>query len=119
MRKVFIVDDHVFMRETLGALIDAEDGLACCGYAGSIAETMAALPDDVVLVLIDLSLGGDSGLDLVRRLRAERPALHLLVLSAQSAADYRAIAIEAGADGFVEKGNVEEMLATIHRTLDT
>ena len=117
MKRIFIVDDHRFMRETLAAFIDAETDMAACGAAGSTAEALACLPLDADLVLVDLRLGKENGLDLVRRLRTERPHLKTVVLSAGRADVYRTASLEAGAQAYVEKTNVDMMLDVL-RSVD-
>jgi DNA-binding NarL/FixJ family response regulator len=103
-KRVFIVDDHAVVREGLSALIDGESDLLVCGEAGSAAEAMSALdtanPD---LVLVDLSLEGIGGLELIQNIKAAKPTLPTLVLSAHDESRYAQRAIRAGARGYIMK----------------
>src|SRR5690349_2266853 len=80
--RVLVVDDHPIVREGFCNLIKKQRDLIPCGDAGTPAETIAAVeklhPD---LVLLDLWLGGDDGLELIKSLKARFPALRILVIS--------------------------------------
>ncbi|HSL82361.1 MAG TPA: response regulator transcription factor, partial [Thermoanaerobaculia bacterium] len=77
--RVLIVDDHPVFRAGLVQVLDGEPGLAVCGQAGSAEEALGMLdaqaPD---LLVIDISLGGASGLELVKQVRQRRPGLPML-----------------------------------------
>lgn len=103
-KKILIVDDHAFVRQGLRDFIERESDLAVCGEAVSRAEALqrctAATPH---LVLIDLSLGGESGLDLVKDIAAQLPDIKTLVLSMQDEMLYAERVLRAGAVGYVSK----------------
>lgn len=112
--KVFIVEDHFVMRETLGYLIKREPGLAVCGVAetGEAAfQQLATVAAD--LVLVDLSLPGMNGIDLIQRLQARQPDLPCLILSGHTEVTYIRQALAAGARGYVLKGNPPEIVEGI------
>lgn len=101
---VFLVDDHPLVREGLEKLIAQQSDLTVCGQADSAAtayDEIVRLHPDVAVV--DLSLGGASGLDLIKRLQElpERPAV--LVLSMHDDALHAERALRAGARGYVAK----------------
>ena len=77
-----IVDDHPLFRKGLEQLINSHDGFAVCGEAENAAAAMGIIrrivPD---LVIVDLSLPGANGIELIKNIRAEFPKLPLLVLS--------------------------------------
>lgn len=99
-----MVDDHPVFRLGLAALLRSADGLELVGEAASGKEAMAALRDmDVDLVLIDLSLEDGSGLDLIKRLKAERPEMRALVISMHDENLFADRALRAGAIGYIAK----------------
>ena len=72
MKRIFIVDDHRFMRESLTAFINAEAGLSACGAAASSEEALAQLPLDADLVLVDLrnaAIDGKQAEDLLHEIQ--------------------------------------------------
>ncbi len=117
--KVLIVDDHPIVRHGLGQLIADEPGLTLCGSAASPSEAMreveASRPD---LVLLDLSLGEESGLELLKRIKATRPDLPVLILSMHDEAYYADRVLRAGAMGYVMKQeSADQVIAAIHQVL--
>jgi DNA-binding NarL/FixJ family response regulator len=102
--RVLIVDDHPLMREGLRELIGAEPDMLVCGDAADAAGALHALdflrPDVVVL---DLTLGSDDGIALVRDLRTRMPDLRILVVSMHDEALYAERLIALGARGYVMK----------------
>ncbi len=99
-----VVDDHPVFRQGLVALIRSDERYRVCAEAGSAEEAMATLektaPD---IALVDISLTGQSGLDLVHRLRAAAPRVLILIISMHDEAVYAARALKAGARGYVMK----------------
>jgi DNA-binding NarL/FixJ family response regulator len=103
-RRVFIVDDHPLVREWLASLVAQETDLAICGQADSAPSALAAIPlcqPDIAVV--DLSLRESSGLELIKDLRAQYPAMELLVLSMHEETGYAERAFRAGARGYIVK----------------
>jgi two-component system, NarL family, response regulator NreC len=102
--RVLIVDDHAVVRAGLRLLIDAEEGLEAVGEAGSARDAVfqaRALKPDVVLM--DVVMPDQSGLDVVPTLLHERPEMKVLVLSMQDDPQYVRQAFSAGASGYVLK----------------
>lgn len=101
---VFIVDDHTMFREGLRQLIENEPDLAVCGDAADSAEAMRGIreskPD---LVIVDISLAGASGLDLIRTIKNDHEDLPILVVSMHEESLYAERALRAGAMGYVMK----------------
>ena len=99
-----IVDDHPLFRKGLEQLINSHDGFAVCGEAENTAAAMDVIrrivPD---LVIVDLSLPGANGIELIKNIRAEFPTLPLLVLSMHDESLYALRALRAGAQGYVMK----------------
>ena len=119
-RRVLIVDDHAVLREGLALVINAQPDLLVCGEAGSVSEGVqaaATLQPDIAL--IDLSLMGGSGLEVVKDLKAQHPNLPTLVLSLHDEALYAERALRAGAHGYIMKrAAIPELLVAIRKVLD-
>lgn len=102
--KVFIVDDHPLVRNSLLDLFAATPGLCTCGEAESCDEALkkipAARPD---LVIVDLGLRGSNGFDLLRSLKKCHPGIRPLVFSMHEESRYALRAIKEGAQGYVMK----------------
>lgn len=102
--RVFVVDDHPLVRESLVTLIGRQPDLVVCGQAGDSATAFAAMlrePADVAV--IDIALPGESGLELIKRLQALSPVPRVLVLSMHDESFYAERALRAGAMGYVMK----------------
>ena len=109
--KVLIVDDHPIVRHGLAKLINDEPGLKVCGSAEKPSEAFDALKEESPdLILLDLSLGDDSGLDLLKKIKAEYPDLPVLVLSMHDEAYYADRVLRAGAMGYVMKQESAEQV---------
>jgi DNA-binding NarL/FixJ family response regulator len=102
--KFLVVDDHPVFRQGLVALIRSDKGYEVCGEAGSVEHALSlvetAVPD---MALVDISLTGQSGLDLVKMLKAAHPRILILIISMHDEAVYAARALRAGARGYVMK----------------
>jgi DNA-binding NarL/FixJ family response regulator len=99
-----VVDDHPVFRQGLVALIRSDDRYLVCAEAGSAEEAMATLEKAVPdIALVDISLTGQSGLDLVHRLKSAAPRVLILIISMHDEAVYASRALKAGARGYVMK----------------
>jgi DNA-binding NarL/FixJ family response regulator len=103
-KRIVIVDDHPLFRKGLEQLIHSEDTFAVCGEANNASEAMDVIrklnPD---LAIVDLSLPGANGIELIKNIRAEFSKLPILVLSMHDESLYAVRALRAGADGYVMK----------------
>jgi len=112
-KRIVIVDDHPLFRKGLEELIHSDNGLAVCGDAGNAAEAMEIIrkvsPD---LAIVDLSLPGANGIELIKNIRAEFSRMPILVLSMHDESLYALRALRAGAEGYVMKH--EAMANVIH-----
>jgi DNA-binding NarL/FixJ family response regulator len=117
--KVFIVDDHPIVRQGLALFINREPDLFVCGdaeEAGSAMSRIQELKPDVVIV--DISLNGPDGLDLLKNIRAYDPVLPVLILSMLDESLYSERALRAGASGYIMKQEAtERVLVAIRRIL--
>ncbi|MBW2709803.1 MAG: response regulator transcription factor [Deltaproteobacteria bacterium] len=110
-KTVLIVDDHPLFREGLKSLLTGHSGLEVIGEAGTGREALlkaeALRPD---LVVMDLSLPDQSGIDVTRSLRELLPETRIMMLSMHSKIDYITEAFQAGATGYVVKESASERL---------
>jgi len=110
-KRIVIVDDHPLFRKGLEQLINSGDGFCVCGEAEAAAQAMDVLrkvkPD---LAIVDISLPGTNGIELIKNIRAEFPRLPVLVLSMYDESLYALRALRAGAQGYVMK---QEALANV------
>ena len=118
-RRVFLVDDHPMMRDSLRRLIDGEPGLMYCGDAGSAESALSEIPRcNPELLITDITLPGRSGLDLIKDMRAAFPDVQIMVFSMHDEMFYAERALRAGARGYLMKeAGSEKMLEAIHRIL--
>ena len=102
--RVLLVDDHAVVRDGLALLLRGEEDLEVCGEAASAEEAVdLAMKLKPQLAIIDISLGGVNGMELIKNLRAIDPALLILVLSMHDEAHYAERALRAGAKGYIMK----------------
>ena len=116
MLTVMICDDHPLFREGVKKILGRFHDIAVEGEAGSgpeLLEALAVRRFDVVI--LDLSLPGQNGLDVLSRLRGIEGAPAVLILSMHPEAEYAVRALKAGAAGYVEKASVPEELITAIR----
>jgi len=115
-----LVDDHQMMREGLRRLIAREPGLTVVGEASNGSSAREKVRDLAPhLVLMDIHLPGESGVDLTPGIIAEFPSVKVIVLSGDSTADLMLRALRAGASGYVIKKNgVAELIRAIHMVMD-
>lgn len=116
--RIFIVEDHPVMRKTYLMLFDQVADLEVCGVAADGESALQQIPELAPeLVVVDISLPGMSGLELVTALRTAHPDLHLVVVTGHDESRYAAASYRAGADGFVRKGDTESILRALRQTL--
>lgn len=111
MIRIQIADDHAIVREGLKQLFAMYRDVTVVGesvHGGQLLEVLRQ--GEIDLVLLDMTMPGISGIDLIERIRAHYPQLPLLVLSMHNEAQIARRAIEAGASGYLTKDNDPEML---------
>ena len=118
--RIFLVDDHPLVREWLTNLINQQQDLVVCGEAENAAQALAGMAAAAPnLVIVDISLNAASGLELVKDLRLQYPAVAPLVLSMHEEDLYAERAMRAGAMGYVRKRETSKnILAAIRRVLE-
>lgn len=107
MKAVYVIDDHAAVRQNYGLLITREQDMVVCGEAASADEALVGVvecnPD---LIVLDISLQGEiDGVELLKRLHADRPDLPILVVSGHDEVVYADRMLRLGARGYVMKGD--------------
>src|ERR1700745_50373 len=112
-KRIVVVDDHPLFRRGLEQLIASHRGFAVCAEAADAAAAVEVIRRvGADLAIVDLSLPGANGIELIKNVRAEFPKLPILVLSMHDESLYAVRALRAGADGYVMKH--EAMANVIH-----
>ncbi len=119
-RKIFIVEDHPVFREGLAHIVNDEEDLTVCGEAGDAEHALPQIARlKPHLVVVDISLPGMSGLELIKELRARNGGVKLLVVSMHDEALYADRVLRAGGDGYIMKQeDPEEIIHAIRDVLD-
>jgi DNA-binding NarL/FixJ family response regulator len=113
-----VVDDHPVFRQGLVALIRSDDRYEVCAEAGTAAESLAALEHAVPdIALVDISLVGQNGLDLVKTLKAAHPEILVLIISMHDEVVYAKRALKAGARGYVMKQEAASVMLDAIKTV--
>lgn len=103
-RRILLVDDHPIVRQGMAQLINGEPDLIVCGEADDAQRALTAVsnlqPD---LVIVDITLQGTNGLELIKSIKAAHPEILILVLSMHDESLYAERALRAGARGYVMK----------------
>lgn len=111
MTRVMIVDDHPIFRMGMAELINQEDEFTVCAVAEDISSARKALNEhDPQMAVIDISLGGDNGLDLVKEIASSKNGFPMLVLSMHDESVWAERAIRAGAKGYIMKKEASESI---------
>jgi len=117
--KVLLVDDHPIVRQGLALMIEREPDLTICGEAEE-ARTALQLIEFLkpAILILDLSLNGPSGIEIIRFIRQTDAGLRILVLSMYDDLAYAERALKAGANGYIMKQEAtEKVLVAVRRIL--
>jgi DNA-binding NarL/FixJ family response regulator len=119
-RKIFVVDDHPLVRESLAILINRQADLVTCGEAESASEAIAGIaasqPD---MAVVDISLRDNFGVEIIKNLKASHPGVILLVFSMHDESIYAERVLRSGAMGYVMKQEAtNKIVEGIRRVLD-
>lgn len=119
MTRFLIADDHAVVRQGLRRMLEQEFPGAVFGEAASGAEILDALQgEEWNLLILDVSLPGRNGLEVLREVRQLRPGLPVLVLSMHPEEQFAVRALRAGAAGYLTKqGEPEDMLIAVRKIL--
>jgi DNA-binding NarL/FixJ family response regulator len=113
MTRVLIADDHALVRDGLRHILRGASGLEVAGEACDGATTMELIrstPADVLV--LDLSMPGRNGVELLKQIKDEKPALRILVLTMHAEQQYAVRAFKAGASGYLTKESASAELVT-------
>jgi DNA-binding NarL/FixJ family response regulator len=118
-KRVLVVDDHPIVRQGLALLINREPDLIVCGESEDARTAMQSIitanPD---ILVVDISLNGPDGLDLLKDVRTRYPNLPVLILSMHDESVYAERALRAGAQGYIMKQEAsEKVLVALRRIL--
>jgi two-component system invasion response regulator UvrY len=116
--RVLIADDHEIVRDGLKRILAATTDLQVAGEAADGDQALALVKaNDYDVALLDMSMPGLSGIDLIKRLKIEKAKLRLLVLSMHGEQQYAARALKAGASGYLNKDSAAELLVSAIRKI--
>ena len=116
--RVFIVDDHPIIRRGLRSIIDEEDDIEVVGEASSgqeVLDNLSQISCDVML--LDISMPGKGGLDILKPVKQEKPHMAILMLSIHPAKYYAERCIDGGASGYLTKEAAPNKLIDAIRTV--
>ncbi|APV52061.1 DNA-binding response regulator [Betaproteobacteria bacterium GR16-43] len=111
MIRIVLADDHTIVREGLKQLLVADGGLEVVGEADNGHDALARVRElDFDVLLLDMSMPGKSGIELIKQIHDERPKLRILILSMHEEHQYAVRAIRAGACGYLTKESASRQL---------
>jgi DNA-binding NarL/FixJ family response regulator len=110
-RRVLIIDDHPLIRQGLCRLISSGHRFVVCGEAGNATDGLKLIRElQPELVIVDIGLPDQDGIDLTRQIVSAFPQSHVLILSMHDDNDYAARALKAGATGYMVKSDAAEQI---------
>lgn len=117
MIRIVLADDHTIVREGIGQLLAAQDDLQVVAEARDGHEVMKHVRELAFdVLLLDMSMPGQSGVALIKQVKAEKPKLRVLVLTMHEEHQYAVRAIRAGASGYLTKeGAGAQLVAAIRK----
>lgn len=117
MIKVFVADDHAVVRRGVIQILGEVPDIDPVGEAGTGSEVLQVVPEIACdLLILDISMPGTRGLDLLKQIKALKPDLHVLILSVHPEEQYAVRALRAGAAGYLTKESApDELIAAIRK----
>jgi DNA-binding NarL/FixJ family response regulator len=117
MIRILIADDHMIVREGLMQLLSSQPDLVVVGEARNGQEVLQLIRElEFDVLVLDMSMPGKSGIELIKQLKADKPRLRLLVLSMHQEHQYAVRAIKAGASGYLTKDSASvQLVSAIHK----
>lgn len=117
MIRILVADDHTIVREGLKQILADVGDMAVRDEAGNGQEALAKIREgEFDVVLLDISMPGRSGLEILKEIKAEHPKLPVLILSMHAEEQYAVRALRAGASGYVTKASApDELIGAIRK----
>jgi len=116
--RIVIADDHAIVREGLKRIVSSADDLLVVDEAGDGNEVLRIVREkDFDVLVLDLSMPGRSGMELIRMVHAEKPRLRMLVLSMHQEMQYAVRSIKSGASGYLTKESAPAQLVQAIRKI--
>ena len=120
MIKILVADDHTIVREGLKQILAETSDIVVSGEAANAQEILnKILKNDYDIVLLDISMPGRSGLDVLKTLKSIKPQLPVLILSMHPEEQYAVRALKGGASGYLTKESAPDELITAIRIVST
>jgi len=120
MIKILIADDHPIVRKGLKEIIEETPGMKVADEASNGQEVLEKIfKKDINVVLLDISMPGRSGLDILRDIKRQKPKLVVLVLSMHPEEQYAVQALKEGASGYLTKESAPDELLTALRKVSS
>jgi DNA-binding NarL/FixJ family response regulator len=119
MTRILIVDDHAVVRRGLRNILSEQPDMEVVGEAGNVDELMAFIgKNECDIIILDISLPGKSGIDIMKDLRVQYPKLPVLFLSMLPEEQFALRAMKSGASGYLSKGSpTEELVKAIRKII--
>ena len=119
MKKVLVADDHAVVREGIKRIIEETADMVVAGEAVNGWEVLdKARGGDYDVVVLDISMPGKNGMEILKELKRERPGIPVLILSMHPEEQYALRALRAGASGYVTKESApDELIAALEKVL--
>jgi DNA-binding NarL/FixJ family response regulator len=109
--RILIVDDHPVVRQGVTSLINMESDLIVCAEAENATQALEVLEKETIdLAIVDISLDGTNGIQLTEKIKSKYPGLPVLILTIHDERDYAERALDAGAQGYVNKREAAETI---------
>ena len=117
MIKILVVDDHVVVREGIKQILAGQEDMVVAGEAGNGPETLNKIvKQDFDLILLDISMPGGSGFEVLKEIKTLQPRLPVLILSMHPEGQYATRMLRAGASGYLTKSSApEELISAIRK----
>ena len=120
MKRILVADDHPIMRKGLKQLFSETDDMAVTGEASDGTQVLEMISRDTYdLVLLDISMPGKNGLEVLKELRANYEHIPVVMLSMHPEEQYASRALRAGASAYITKERAsEELVSAVRRLFD-
>lgn len=118
MIKILLADDHTILREGLKQLLSACSDLMVVGEADNGSDALARVRElDMDVLVLDMSMPGKNGIELIKQIKSEKPKLPILILSMHKEDQYAVRTLKAGASGYLCKDSASTQLVQAIRKL--